>query len=88
MNPRSTNQIISDLLQATIDGQWSDEHNTACHCHPVWERCCAKCKADHCEPHAPDCKLTTLIEETRAFLRAENKLAEEQGKDDETVYIP
>jgi hypothetical protein len=98
VEPRSANQITADLLQAAIDGQWSDETNMACHCHPNYVRCCPKCGAlEH--PHSSNnsakrkagehergCELAALIEEARAFLRVENTLAEERGED--TVYVP
>lgn len=98
IEPRSMNQIMADLLQAAIDGQWSDETNMSCHCHPNYVRCCPKCGAlehphDNNNPakrkageHEKGCELATLIAEARAFLRVENTIAEERGED--TVYVP
>jgi hypothetical protein len=98
IEPRSITQIMSELLQATVDGQWSDETNMECHCHPVYVRCCPSCGAlEHKDSrnnekkrkageHEAGCTLYTLIEEARAYLRAENTLAEERGED--TVWIP
>jgi hypothetical protein len=39
-------------------------------------------------PHKPDCKRMKLIEESRAFLRVENALAEEREDWDASVHIP
>jgi hypothetical protein len=97
MDPRSTNQIMADLLQLALDGEWSGQVNTACHCHAEYASCCPECEAlqyRHSNfgadrtagEHEAGCKRMALIEETRAFLRVENTLAEERGED--TVYIP
>jgi len=94
---RSTNQIMADLLQLALDGEWSGRANTSCHCHPEYVACCPECEEteyDHSQStfdvkqnkHKTDCKRMALIEETRAFLRVENTLAEERGE--ETVYFP
>jgi hypothetical protein len=95
--PRTTNHIIADLLQLAIDGEWSGQVNTACHCHPEYASCCPECGALEYEhrnfgakrahgEHEPSCKRMALIEEARAFLRVENDLAEERGE--EGCYVP
>lgn len=40
---RSTNQIMADLLQLALDGEWSGRANTSCHCHPEYVACCPEC---------------------------------------------
>jgi hypothetical protein len=92
---RTVRHILADLLQLAIDGEWSDRTNVACHCHPEYAASCPECdtlkypRDDHYErkenEHAPGCKRMALINESRAFLRVENKLAEERGE--EEVYF-
>lgn len=95
--PRTINDIMSDLLQLAIDGEWSGQVNTSCHCHPEYSACCPECGAleyEHASfgskrahgEHEKDCKRMALIEETRAYLRVENTLAEERGE--EGAYVP
>jgi hypothetical protein len=87
--PRSTNDIIYDLLQIAIETQWSDRKNTSCHCHPEYAACCPECDTLLYDPsdsrheteneHKPDCRRMALIREADAYLRVENELAEENG---------
>jgi hypothetical protein len=95
---RRSIEIMADLLEKTIDGQWSAEQNTACHCHPEYAAVCPECKAfrdSHLfgrlagqggQGHAKDCPRIVLIEEAREFLKRENEAAEARGED--AVYIP
>lgn len=91
VQPRTILQIIADLLQIAVDTQWSAERNRF---QGDYGSCCPECDVlayeddDHKRPneHKPDCKRMALIEEVRAYLRVENKLAEERGED--TVDIP
>jgi len=92
---RTTSNIVADLLRLVIDGEWSGEFNTSCHCHPTFVPACPECMVLRRDPHAstmaynehkPDCSRKALIVEARAFLNAENELAEERG--DEGVYVP
>ena len=97
VEPRSHLDIVSDLLQLAIDGEWSGQVNTACHCHPEYAACCPECGALEYEhhrhfgekrahgEHEVNCKRQALINETRAYLRVENNLAEERGE--EGVYF-
>jgi hypothetical protein len=97
---RTTNHIVSDLLVAALRGEWSGETNLACHCHPEHVSCCRECGALE-EPHSNNnaakrragqhedgCALAKLHEEARAFLRAENALAEGRQDWDAMVYVP
>jgi hypothetical protein len=95
MSERPLPEILSDLLQAAIDGQWSGETNMACHCHPEYARSCPDCKAlenrrsnytGRAEEHEPDCPRLALITEARLYLETQNTLAEERGEDG--VYVP
>lgn len=79
--PKSVNDLMSELLQIALDGQWSGEVNMRCHCHPNYVRCCPECGAledDHdnnnsakrkAGEHEVGCQRMALIEEARAFLR-------------------
>lgn len=80
--------MMVELLQLAIDDQWSGRTNTACHCHPEYTPSCEQCDAQEYASgeHMPDCSRMKLIEEVRAYLRAENDLAEARG--DDTVWIP
>lgn len=93
------NIFIEKLLQHVYDDQWSGRTNTACHCHPEWKASCPQCGVlrDVKNPdsefntltgeHKPDCARRAIIEQASAYLRIENKLADEQG-DDEYWNIP
>ena len=89
MNPRTNAAITADLLQVAVDAQWSGKRNTACGCHPEYESACPECGALRYpsrgapETHDNGCALAALIEEARAFLRAENEVIEKRGNPDE-----
>lgn len=78
MNVRTNAAIICDLLRHVVDTEWSGRCNTSCHCHPEYEAACPSCDAlkyeegREDEKHKPGCELAALIEESRAFLHAEN----------------
>lgn len=74
-----------ELLQKVIDDQWSDQCNTACHCHPEYRPCCREC-GDLEYSHKDDCSRIELIKRAQAFLRAENEEYIKQG--DEELFIP
>jgi hypothetical protein len=93
---RTICNILADLLQIAIDGEWSGQTNTHCHCHPEYASSCPDCgtlqyphndsRREHPNEHKSDCKRQALIRESRAFLEVENSLAEARG--DDTVYVP
>ena len=80
--------MMVELLQLAIDDQWSGQANTSCHCHPEYTPGCPQCCAREYDggEHTTDCSRNALITEVRAFLQAENDLAEARGED--TVWIP
>lgn len=88
--------IMADLLKYIVEeGQWADEKNTACHCHPCYEHCCASCGVLRGEYHDAHCSLRALMIEARAYLEVENELIEKaneakaENEDyEDTVYIP
>jgi hypothetical protein len=82
-DPRTHIDMMTDLLQQVVDGQWRGRKNTACHCHPEYVSCCPECDVvEDVGEHEATCSLRRLIEEVRAFLRAE---AEITGND---FWIP
>jgi hypothetical protein len=84
---RSTNQIVADLLRFIIDGEWSGQTNTSCHCHPEYADSCPECGEERSVgQHRLDCQRMALVKETQAYLRAENELAVARGE--EEVYVP
>ena len=46
IEPRTTVQMMADLLQFAVeaDAEWSGRVNTECHCHPVYAHCCPSCQ--------------------------------------------
>lgn len=87
---RTTRHIVADLLQHVVDSEWSGT---------IWNRdqefaCCPKCDVieDYninfptFREHEEHCEWKKIVVEARAFLEAENKLAEKNGE--ETIYIP
>ena len=93
IEPRTTSDIISDLLQLAIDGEWSGTGSS----YDDYANCCPECGAllrPHVRfgakevpgEHKPDCQRMRLINEARAFLRVENNLAKERGE--EGVRVP
>jgi hypothetical protein len=84
IEPRTTLDIMRDLLRFTEEYEWSGRENTACHCHPEYTSACPECHViegehgkDRYRTHSPDCRLHALIKETDAFIRVEESLQEE-----------
>lgn len=95
MNVRTNAAIICDLLRHVVDTEWSGQRNTACHCHPEYEAACPSCSALAYErgredkKHNEGCELEALIEESRAFLHAENELiGARNDPDEEYLSVP
>jgi len=97
MDARTSNHMMSDLLQKVIDDQWSGQSRQGCHCHPNYVSACPDCKVTEYDQddyhirrtlkdHEEDCGRMLLIKEAQAYLRVENELAEKRGEDE--IYIP
>jgi hypothetical protein len=73
--PRTHIDMMTDLLQHVVEGQWRDKRNTSCRCCPEYVPCCPECGVDESVgEHEATCSLRRLIEEVRAFLRAEAEI--------------
>lgn len=84
--PRTTTDLIQDLLNFVERQEWSGQVSTGCHCHPEWHDACPECRAFETPPshfrsekvesrqHEPGCKLAALIQEAEAYLNAEEEL--------------
>lgn len=83
--PRTTAEIVSDLLDFAVDHEWGDDiHLGGDH----YEKGCGDCRSlydvevRNCRTgeHEPDCRRAKLFEEARAFVRVEAALAEERER--------
>ena len=92
---KSANDLVVALLCRVVDDQWSGRCNIGWHGNPVYRPCCPECHALE-EPvqqsnmprqldewHQPDCTRKEIIDQARAYLRAENELAVERGEEEE-----
>jgi hypothetical protein len=73
--PRTLEDLLSDLLLMIEDGQWSGQTRIGCHCHPEYIDSCPDCGAPKLEwisaghsyrdgKHMADCARVRLIKET------------------------
>ena len=72
--PRTTADIMADLLEFAERHEWSDLIHIGGDYH---EKGCRDCGATEglCGEHAPDCNRWRLLEEARAFIRVERSTA-------------
>lgn len=87
--PKSTNQIIVDMLEMLINLQW--RYGEVHYGSDRFDEVCPKCLAlynDGLGEHKEDCDLNNVIEQTRAYLRAENEILEKNSKHEEILWIP
>ncbi len=93
MSPRTTVELIADLLNHAVETEWSGTQETGCLCHPDTHCACPCCSAFESLPldmpknhpqvesrtHLAGCTLAAIITEARAFLHGENELATMRG---------
>jgi len=78
--PRTTADIMADLLEFAERHEWSDLIHTGGDYHEKGCRDCGatedvRVKGHLCGEHAPDCNRWRLLEEARAFIRVERSTA-------------
>lgn len=75
--PRSTKDIIRDLLEFAQEHEWVMEMTTCGHgcCHK-WETHCPSCGEEKGPDakHKPDCRLAATIKEAEAYLAVEYEI--------------
>jgi len=91
---RTAAQLVSDLLDLVVRDEWSGSIDVGFRGVSAWRHdVCPTCKAretndsgEYVREHEPGCARHRLILETRAYLEAENVVAEMHGED--PVPIP
>jgi hypothetical protein len=76
VEPRTSADIIRDLLEAVREREWVEEYIPCGRgCCGRWETRCAGCGKGNGEAgeHSADCRVAALIREVDAFLQAEEE---------------